>query len=317
MLIKKNQRFVIVSPHQSYGGSLVLHQLCKCLSEQGFDAKIFYIDRPPRKNEHYFKSFLRCLYCAVASAIKYMAVWLFKSMRIREYAGFLYTPVKGCKRKYFPIVGKDTIVVYPEIVYGNFLKGKRVVRWLLYHNPYKGYDAYGNNDLVIAFRDVFNDIVLNPNGRKITINTFDFDLYKQTNFGKRSGKCYIVRKGKIRKDLPDNFDGVIIDDLLEPEIVHVFNECEYCYSYDTQTLYSTIAAICGCISIVIPEEGKTREDYLDSNEKGWGIAYGESTEQIEFAIATRHKCIDRFKHLQEDNSKNVDEFIQMCEDYFG
>ena len=38
----------------------------------------------------------------------------------------------GCSRKWLPIVDKNTVVIYPEIFYGDFLNSKKVVRWLLY-----------------------------------------------------------------------------------------------------------------------------------------------------------------------------------------
>lgn len=316
---KKQKKYVIVSPHHYGGGPIVLHQLCKTLSELGYSAKIFYCDCCPTKKENIFKSWLYWLYGQMKYAVRYTIAHVFqfaKFTKTRKWQVCLYIPVRGCKRKWLPFFDKNTVVVYPQHIYGNFLKAKKVVRWLLYYYSFDTYDAFGENDLIFAFRDVFNDIKLNPTGRMLKISAFDFELYRQTNFGKRSGNCYIIRKGIDRKDLPQKFDGVIVDNLSEPEIVKVFNKCKYCYSYDTQTAYSVIAAICGCISIVVTEEGKSRDDYLNEDDRGWGVAYGESDEELKFAESTRFKCIDEFKTLIAGNRENAEYFVRECEKFF-
>ena len=143
------------------------------------------------------------------------------------------------------------------------------------------------------------------------------DLYKRTNYGPRKGKCYIVRKGASRPDLPKKFDGVVIDYLPEKEKVEVFNKCEYCISYDTQTSYSKIAAICGCISIVVPEEGKSRRDYISTNEKCYGVAYGYSKEEINFSLETQEKALQFYKDLNEKSMNQIKSFVKKCEEYFN
>ena len=114
---------------------------------------------------------------------------------------------------------------------------------MLYYSTYKEGDIDKDRDLVICFRLEFNDWELNPDGKVVHCPFFNKELYKQTNFGERKGTCYVLHKGKNRSDLPEEFDGIIVDDLTETEKVKVFNQCERCISYDTQTAYSTIAAL--------------------------------------------------------------------------
>lgn len=315
----KKAKFVIVSTRQPDGGPIVLHKLCKMLDESGFDARIF-LTGPLYYEKKY--SFLFWTKWAVWTAMDLINTGLAKLIRsdkmenIPFFRGYVYSPVRGCKRKYLPFIDKDTIVVYPEIVYGNFRHAEKVIRWFLYHNRYDK-KAYGEDDLFITFRDVFNDKELNPENKKVTINHFDLELYRQTNFGSRCGVCYVIRKGKDRDDLTDHYDGPIVDNLSEYKKVEIFNSCKFCYLYDTQTAYGSVAALCGCIPVVIPEPGKSRNDYLKNGEKGYGVAYGETQEEIDFALQTKELLIKEFKEMEANNENNIGMFLKYCCEKWG
>lgn len=320
--------FVIVSPYQYGGGPIVLHLLCKLLRDKGYNAKIYHLETIP--SIKYKGRRKPCSLANYGSTVKYFGVYFIKMIReilmmiavkcgggrMPVLSKYLYETVKGCKTKFLPFVDKNTIVVYPEICYGNVLNAQKVVRWLLYHNMFEDDEkAFGKDDLVVCYREVFNDPKLNPDVRTLHIYNFDFDLYKQTNFGERSGKCYIIRKGASRGDLPEKFDGPILDKLSERNIAKAFNKYKYCYFYDTQTFYAGIAAICGCIPIVVCEPGKRREDYI-LNATSYGIAYGDSDDEIQYAISTRELLFEKIKRETRDNVKKVDDFIELCNNYF-
>ena len=112
-------------------------------------------------------------------------------------------------------------------------------------------------------------------------------------------------------------ESLLLDNLTEKEIVSAFNKYKFCYFYDTQTFYANIAAICGCIPVVILEEGKSKNDYKGVGDIDYGVAYGNTKEEIERAIATRDNLIDYLKKKEESNLIAVDKFIMRCEDYFG
>ena len=94
------------------------------------------------------------------------------------------------------------------------------------------------------------------------------------------------------------------------------NECEFCYIYDTQTFYSSIASICGCKSIVVPEPGKNKNDYRGTDDRlPYGVAYGNSKEELEWAESTRKDLRSRLNY-DETNRKNAQLFIKYINDYF-
>lgn len=305
---KKTQspRFLIVSPPQIWGGPVVLHLLCRMLSDYGYDAKVFLLRIDvgyPLSRQEFLKQYLP-----------------FMNKNNKQILDNQEGAVKGCELTNWPYVDDDTIVVYPEIIFGNPLAAKHVVRWFLnvnlYTGQYIGEQPYGKDDLFICYREIFNDYTLNPTCRKVTLRHFDRELYKRTNYGYREGNCFIIRKGSERADLPSTVPGIILDNLPDEEKVKVMNECKYCYSFDTQTFYSAMAAICGCVSIVVPEPGKKREDYLSGDEKRWGVAFGTSPEEIEFAERTQKELQEWIDSFEINNRENVHKFLAYCQEHF-
>ena len=308
-----NKKIVIVSLRLPDGGCVVLHALYKYLKECGENVKMLYMSDFNYKSGRKFKFWLKNTCTFIKTGIK-------RIMKVKIPCDNY--PIVDYKYKYTPFVGKNTIVIYPEIMFANPLHAKKVVRWLLFHNKqYKNESGktigYDKNDLFFTYRDVFNDPVLNPLCRTLYVTYFNLDLYKRKNYGKRNGNCYIVRKGCGRIDLPREFDGPVIDDMSEENKVRTFNECKYCISYDTQTTYSSIAAMCGCISIVIPEPGKSREDYRTEYDKEYGVSFGFDESSIAEAIKTAPKIFYQYNDYNKSSLKYVEDFLSVCDAYFN
>lgn len=313
-------RVIIVRPHGYSGGSLVLDEMCSNFRKKGVDASLFFVPKEPKKNTRLWLFWLKWLFYRLKWNYFHSMCRLFphtKNKRFHEWRPVVISPVKGVRRKKLPFFSKrDTIVIYPEKVYGNFLHATHVVRYLLYHYAFADdKKAYGKDDLFIAYREVFNNPSLNPEKYFVWFGHFDNELYRQYNFGNRKGNCYIIRKGSSRNDLPERFDGPVIDKLPEEEKVKILNETERCYLYDTQTFYSSIAAVCGCLPIIVPEPGKTKEDYYASWETHPGQAFGESAEEIEHALKTRKQCIENLNY-DKINEENANYFIKILKENF-
>lgn len=315
------KNIIIVSPRGVSGGSLALDNLCSLLSAKGYNARVFKIAGAPKKEISICQLWKRVLVDNIRDLIYPLLIkMLGRNKRTESYKQFCYKYGPKVKKKRTPLFDRDsTIVVYPEDIYGNLLNAKHVIRWFLNINNFKGMEgAYGKDELFIAYREIFNDKELNPDVKCVTLFYFNNNLYKQYSLGGRKGNCYIVRKGDEREDLPSFFDGPVVDNLSEEEKVKIFNECEYCYSYDLQTYYSTIACVCGCKSIVVFEPGKTAYDYYSEDEvkRHVGVAYGNTPEEIEHAINTRNELLKSLDYTSF-NEKNINKFIGYMEDYFA
>lgn len=304
----RRPRFLIVSPQQCGGGPVVLHLLCHMLADMGYDARIFRLrtDYPislPGSRREFLCHYLP-----------------FIRKKNKQILDSQDGSIKGCVLTDWPYVDDDTIVVYPEIVFGNPLAARHVVRWFLNRNTFKGQyvgeQPYGKDDLFICYWKVFNDYQLNPSGRQVTLQNFNHDVYKRWNYGHREGNCFLIHKGLYRKDLPTQVPGIIIDRLSEKEKVEVLNRCEYFYSFDPQTSYLYVAAICGCVSIAIPEPGKSRTDYTGGEVKAWGVAYGTSPEELAFARSTYKELQAYIESFDIQNHENVHKFLAYCQEYF-
>lgn len=315
-------RILLLNSYCYYGGPLVISQLCAELRKLGYDAQLLMAPFFPHEyypswkyKIHIFLYQMKALFlkCMTKILPRVKCFWSIKNLDLR------YTQVEGVKYAFFPFVGNNDIVIYPEQFYGNPVGAKNVVRWLLYHYNYeKDATAYKKKDLFIAFRKVFNSPNLNPQNYIVKIEYFNDKLYRKYNCGERTGNCYILRKGKFRDDLPKTFDGPVFDDnMSQEEFVKILNTCKYCYDYDTQTFYATIAAVCGCIPVIKFEDNKRLNSYRSNDElEHPGIAWGDSPEQIQYAIETRVQLLKSLDFSQS-NRKNALKLVDILHQHFG
>ncbi|MDT4291371.1 hypothetical protein RO575_17535 [Methylomonas sp. MO1] len=293
-------RFIIYSPefNENIGGSIALHRLCHFLNLEGETALIWPFDKPEWIYPQPIKSI-----CALWHSLKYGRL---------EYkiSRNLITPIAN----YSDL--KDAIIIYPEIIGGNPLFAKKIVRWFL-HKPgfHTGTVDYLENELYFFYQQAFNDKNLNKDGDNLLQIIFlRNDIYYQSNFGERKGTCYILRKGRGKKIVHDLTNSILIDDLPHKEIADIFNSVEMCISYDLHTMYSEYAALCGCTSIVIPEEGLSKDRWRSEESKRYGIAYG--FDDIDYAKNTRQHLLPTLIEQENISRRMVKDFIIKCKKHF-
>ena len=212
----------------------------------------------------------------------------------------------------------DYIVIYQEGVRDNPLDAKNVVRWLL-HNPgnFTGNVHYNNRELYFRFGSHFD--VFKIAGSKLSELYLDITVilpvYNDNENYVRKGNCYALRKGKKRckENIPDE---LIIDSLEHKEVAKLFKKCERFISYDPYTAYSFLAALCGCISIVVPIENISKEKWIPDESLRYGVAYGDSPEEILWARKTLPLLIERVNNYEFNNIKNTISFTEECIEYF-
>lgn len=295
-------KFLVYAPRydSSSGGAIALHKLASILREQGQDAKLWYFDQPHIKsfaNGRFLLSFLR----AMAK----------KLVLRRDMKSPYDTPT--AKHSDIP----NSIVVYPEIIGGNPLSAEHVVRWFL-NKPGEmtGKINYGKNELYFSYKTFFNDPTINPHPQNIlTVSEIQKDIYRNRNLPNRSGSCYLVRKGKGRPLDYHETGAICIDGMRHQKVADIFNRTQYFISYDPYSMYSRFAAMCGCIPVIVPEEGVTKEAWRPNEADRHGIAYGY--EDTEWAIRTRPLLLDQLDSIEKASQESVREFRKKAERFFS
>ena len=299
---------IIIYPHLPFhgldkdGGTLVHYELARCLKERGVNVKMF---ASHGKSENDLFS---------------------------EYIDTFEDT-------------EDTIVVYCEGVPENPLGAKKVVRWMLselgQNVPYYWVTTWAKNELVYFYGSEvrFKNTPLWIGTIYKTLNVIytspDMNDWKRS----RKGQCFTYRKKYVHKDVETihDPDAVELIHTSMQETIQLFNEREVFISYDPLTYLNTIAALCGCISIVVPLKGYTKNSWLqkthmwdyvqETGEPIFGIAYG--WDEVEFAKSTLPLVHDQqIKINNFIKMKSVDrlledlKFFESCENtiqnvYFG
>lgn len=284
---------------ENSGGKIALHQLCNLLNNEGESAYLWPAKKPLFDPKYFFRS--------IRKALTYK---MKKSRQVFKTFAEFNTPIAKASDL------NDAIVIYPEVVSGNPLLAKHIVRWFL-HKP--GFHTnkinYGENELYFLYSTICNhkDVETDPDNI-LEVRQVRDDIYKQTNFDKRKGSAYMMRKGEGKKIVHDLEDSILVDSFSHTEMAKIFNKVKYFISYDPYTLYSRYAAICGCISIIIPEDNISQDEWEPTPELRYGLAYGFN--DIEHAKATRDLVLPYLKEQEQEVNTSIKKFIKKCETFF-
>ncbi|MBD3839357.1 MAG: hypothetical protein IE878_03090 [Epsilonproteobacteria bacterium] len=136
-------KFIIYSHRYDInsGGLIVLHFLCHLLNNLGYEAYLWPSYRPIFNNKRPIKS--------LGQFVKYYRKELHRSFIVNKNWN---TPIAKRGQEL-----ENAIVIYPEVVDGNPLNAKDVVRWLL-HKPgfHGGKINFGVKDMIIGFGEKFS-----------------------------------------------------------------------------------------------------------------------------------------------------------------
>lgn len=207
-----------------------------------------------------------------------------------------------------------TVVIYPEVVKGDILGAKYVVRWLL-NTPNVIRYSIGNgkdgvNDLIFKFAPAFKAYDESKVLGELRAFELNLDTFVNRN-EERSGMCHIVRKG-IDKGLHDK-DSICLDGYESKGnqyLADIFNKYEVFISYDNACFLSAQAALCGCLSIVVPDN-LSKEEWLSKFPYFKdGIAYGLS--DIPRAMRTQSNIKENLLELERKSIELIKKFISIC-----
>jgi hypothetical protein len=310
------RRYIIFAPSylETDGGSIVLHKLCSLLNSLGIDSYLYPNFETYEINKiNFFRTLILLTKSMILGLIR--PYKLNKSFNTKIFTNNL------------DIITKYDIVIYPETTFGNPLNAKNVIRWLL-HKP--GFHTnkvyYGKGELLFKYGTGNNTYKYHESKLSegyLKIIYYPLEYYNRNYLPtSRKGTAYCLRKGKHKKIQHDLTDSILIDGKSNSigkshkEVSEIFKKVNIFISYDTYTAYSKFAALCGCISIVVPDENITKEEWNSREYDRYGIAYGFSEDELTKAVGTAHLLKEQILHEEEENIENVKKFIEETEEYF-
>ena len=220
----------------------------------------------------------------------------------------------------FESIKETSWVIYPEIVMGNPLNAKNVIRGVLNTPGYIGGNSatWRESDLVYLITDEFEVDTSILVAGYLRIWDFKLDFWRDEGVD-RDINTHLIRKakGKLGSNNSMKLDKHNEDSLcLDGEIANNFeklkaylNRSELFISYDTATYYSTIAALCGAISIIIPDGKHSKDEYRDKSPlRKFGVAWG--LDDIQWAIDTKDKVRPHLKEMENEADTLINKFIE-------
>lgn len=161
-------------------------------------------------------------------------------------------------------VTADDVVIYPEIVLGNPLGARRVVRWLLNNPGVCGGDGkYADTDLVFSYTEAFKHPRMVGYLYVPVLNNTITDLGLE-----RTYDCVFFHKGswkpRIKLDAIEIVSGRPLTDnhYVAPSkaaLLAFLQHCRTFYSYDDVTTLASEAALSGCQVKLIDVDGRVMD----------------------------------------------------------
>ncbi len=206
-------------------------------------------------------------------------------------------------------VDPEAIVIYPEIVVGNPLNAKHVVRWLLYYaGRYRGNRDFPDTDLCVGYTKLIaKDFGTNA---VLFLPTVDETVFTPPPYGTiRKGSCFYAHKHRTFYGSTINPD-MAGTEITNPgqsrdEIIRILQTSEVMFAYE-DTAMIIEAVLCGCPVVCVPSpqwpECCGMEDFSA------GIAWG--MDEYNEAKRTLPDARKHYADLKEGFKVQLREFIE-------
>ena len=168
----------------------------------------------------------------------------------------------------------------------------KTVRLILF--TAKDIEKYRGDELIIQYGKSFTIGTKYENSLSIRPIVANLNFWKDLGCQRYDTPLILLKKGNTPEE---QIKGRLIDDVVKMndtreaidfELLKLFNTHKTFITYDNNTFHSTQAALCGAISIVIPDGKLNEKEWRKSTKREYGIAYGNNKEQIDFALNTVH-----------------------------
>lgn len=217
-----------------------------------------------------------------------------------------------------PIIHKlatteDAIGVYPEIIFGNPLGTRTVVRYIL-NDPghLGGPKTYDESDLKFVFSEVYNRYGF-PEEQVLFNPVIDVENFQNLGLP-RTQRCLYIGKGGATPRSPYSTGAIEIPRPCSERVLNdILNKSKILYCYDPITALTEISRLCGCPVVMIPGTQFTKEQY-SRHEFGWeGVGWGieEMQRAIDSVNSTQFR--EKYMKMKEIFLNKLDKFIEITQ----
>ena len=227
---------------------------------------------------------------------------------------------------YYHELHDNCIALYPEIIRGNPLNCKYVVRWILLalgiETPHSVKDTWGKNDIIYHWEA---PPIIGPNIlRKHIIDT----IFTRRNPNRRSYNCVLIKKGRLINSNTLNRHpkkSILLDTITEDissfkeeQICKIFNSCRFLFTYDIKTMWIIYALLCGCAVVILPpnkikiSEGEFFKQSIFNYEGTVyrdGISWGRHKPSMYRALCTVNNQVTKLHEIFANEYKYIHNFL--------
>jgi hypothetical protein len=192
-------------------------------------------------------------------------------------------------------------------------KSKNIVRHLVNYQV----KPYPKENKLYTLSEYFDTLPNQKVDGYMPVLNIDFDVFKNHNLP-RSGRCYLIKGEEYISDQPlyHNSSDTNLDNYWAYNsgrmhyLAEMFNKHEVFFTYNTQTFISVLAALCGCISVILPHPNTSKEKLEKIPQNKYGVAYG--FEDIQHSIDTLPLVKENLESLLQDHKKHLKQFTSDC-----
>lgn len=215
----------------------------------------------------------------------------------------------------------NDIVVYPEIIFGNPIGAKNVVRYILNrgHVTLNRKDTWGKDDYWIYFSKRFYDNIQPL--RLLNVLDSKIEHFKDYNLPRTYEECFTYRKqaNKIEEsNIIHSKNAIeIYYTTSDEDLIKIFNTCKKFYCYDPESYISVLASLCGCDSIIVPNKKFDRNKVINNSPcfSVGGVAYGEN--EINLARNTRSLLVEFLQNKELTQKDEVNKIFTQIIKHFN
>lgn len=193
-------------------------------------------------------------------------------------------------------VTPETIVVYPEIVHGNPLRAKRVVRYVLNHPGLLGGDkTYAKDEAAVYYAEYFRtscEAAATTVLGRLYVGVVEPELFHAEGRKGQYDACYIGKGWRIAQRHPEWMQIARLITAQRPltreKLGDVLRQTKTLYSYDHMSAINHEARLCGARVMIVQKHGTVKK-YDRPAELDHPLAYEDGSDVEKFAAACKER----------------------------